>query len=210
MSSIREFKWLHLSDLHVGMTDQDWLWPTLKHSLFADMEVVLSSVGGCDLVIFSGDLTQRGTPDEFEKLDGILSELWGKFKSWGFLPKLVVLPGNHDIQRAAPLSPELRVLRKWWDELEIHSDFFSEDAGGYRAAVDALFKPYSAWVTHKLRSIEILAGKPGLLPGDASYVLQTSNLKIGLVALNSTWLQIDGSEYEKKLHVDIKTTLVGD
>ncbi len=30
------FNWLHLSDLHVGMSDQDWLWPTLKHSFYAD------------------------------------------------------------------------------------------------------------------------------------------------------------------------------
>jgi 3',5'-cyclic AMP phosphodiesterase CpdA len=77
------FRWLHLSDLHVGMSDQDWLWPTLKHALYDDMQALLASAGPWNLVIFSGDLTQRGTLDEFEKLNSILLEMWERFRSWG-------------------------------------------------------------------------------------------------------------------------------
>jgi 3',5'-cyclic AMP phosphodiesterase CpdA len=119
-----EFKWLHLSDLHVGISEQAWLWPTLKHLLFEDMHRLFTQIGPWDLVIFSGDLTQRGSPEEFERLNLILDDIWKNFRNWGFSPKLIVLPGNHDIARANPLSPELRVLRRWWDETEIHRDFF--------------------------------------------------------------------------------------
>src|ERR1051326_165540 len=202
-----EFKWLHLTDLHVGMSDQDWLWPTLKHSFYADIEALHSTIGSWDLVLFSGDLTQRGTADEYEKLDTVLAELWGKFKSLGFAPKLITLPGNHDVHRATSLSPELRLLRKWWDEPDIHQEFFGEKPGVYRSAIEEVFKPYNTWLNNKSPNIEKVTGGTGILPGDGSFVIQKGDIKVGVVTLNSAWLQIDDSEYEEKLHVDTRQLL---
>jgi predicted MPP superfamily phosphohydrolase len=202
-----ELRWLHLSDLHVGVTDQEWLWPTLKHSFFDDMQQQLAAVGPWSLVLFSGDLTQRGTSEEFERLDAILIELWSKFRTWGFDPKLIMLPGNHDILRAPSLSPELRLLRKWWDEHDIHQDFFNSDANSYRRAVELLFSQYSSWTLRGTPSIQFLSGTPGLLPGDQSHIISCGSQQIGIVGLNSTWLQIDDSEYFKRLHVDAKQLL---
>lgn len=201
-----EFKWLHLSDLHVGMTDQDWLWPTLKHLLYEDMRLLFSQVGAWDLVIFSGDLTQKGSPEEFERLSVILDEIWKVFKSWGFSPKLIVLPGNHDIARASSLSPELRLLRRWWDETDIHREFFLE-GNSYLAAVNQILAPYREWTSSGLPNIELLEGNPGLLPGDRSYEITIGNFTIGIVGLNSTWLQIDGSDYDGKLNIDVRQLL---
>jgi 3',5'-cyclic AMP phosphodiesterase CpdA len=78
MAPESEFKWVHLSDLHVGMSDQDWLWPTFKRSLYDDLKRLHDRVGAWDTIIFSGDLTQRGARAEFDKLDAILGELWGQ------------------------------------------------------------------------------------------------------------------------------------
>lgn len=190
----------------MGITDQDWLWPTLKHLLYDDMQALVSQVGAWDLVIFSGDLTQRGSPEEFERLNLILDEIWKHFRSWGFSPKLIVLPGNHDIARASQLSPELRLLRRWWEETEIHREFFSK-GNSYLAAVNRILGPYSEWVARELPDIELLAGNPGLLPGDRSYEISVDNSAIGIVGLNSTWLQIDGSDYEGKLDIDVRQLL---
>jgi hypothetical protein len=55
--------WLHLTDLHQGMTDQDWLWPTTRRALFDDLAKVHDHAGPWDLVLFTGDLTQRGSVD---------------------------------------------------------------------------------------------------------------------------------------------------
>ena len=101
-----EFKWLHLSDLHAGMTDQGWLWPTLKHSLFEDLTKIHPLMGDWHAVIFTGDLTYRGARDEFDRLDQILGELWVHFKRLGFQPTLIVTPGNHDIARPSPKEPK--------------------------------------------------------------------------------------------------------
>ncbi|MGJ9418790.1 metallophosphoesterase family protein [Massilia sp. CMS3.1] len=69
---------IHLSDLHFGRVDQALLGPLhdLIHSIAPDVVVV------------SGDLTQRARTEEFEEARAYLDTLPG--------PQIVV-PGNHDI-----------------------------------------------------------------------------------------------------------------
>src|ERR1700722_18428077 len=97
--------WLHVTDLHAGMTEQDWLWPTFKSSFFEDLQIVQETAGPIDTVIFSGDLTQTGKKHDFDKLDDILSELWEVFAKQGTKPTLLTTPGNHDVQWPEPLEP---------------------------------------------------------------------------------------------------------
>jgi 3',5'-cyclic AMP phosphodiesterase CpdA len=88
-----DLTWLHLSDLHVGIADQGWLWPTLKHAFFEDLRKILEKTGKCDLVIFSGDLTQQAKTSEFNSLTAILNEMWSEFDAMGFSPYLITVPG---------------------------------------------------------------------------------------------------------------------
>src|SRR3712207_5099719 len=69
---------IHLSDLHFGRVDQTLLGPLrdLVHSIAPDVVVV------------SGDLTQRAKAEQFEEARAFLDTLPG--------PQIVV-PGNHDI-----------------------------------------------------------------------------------------------------------------
>jgi Calcineurin-like phosphoesterase len=109
------FTWLHITDLHCGMSDQDWLWPTLKASFFQDLSVVQESTGPIDTVIFSGDLTQTGKKEDFDRLDQILTELWEALAKQGANPTLLIIPGNHDVQWPDKLSPPHQVLKQWWN-----------------------------------------------------------------------------------------------
>jgi tetratricopeptide (TPR) repeat protein/predicted MPP superfamily phosphohydrolase len=204
-AEFNDFTWLHLSDLHVGMQSQDWLWPTLKTALFQDLNNIHSRTGDWDVVIFSGDLTQRGAREEFEKLDTILHDLWKQFRQSGFSPSLLVLPGNHDVKRPKELSPGLRVLKKWWEESEIHDEFFALASSPYRIAVNELLSEYQRWHRRFAKTdIDLLHGGTGHLPGDTSTVFKKGALSVGLVGLNSTWLQLDGADYLGKLHVDAR------
>jgi predicted MPP superfamily phosphohydrolase len=202
------FTWLHLSDLHVGLTKQDWLWPNLKHLLFDDLKRVHASAGAWDVVIFSGDLTQSGARDEFDKLDEVLQELWAQFADLGFCPKLVVLPGNHDICRPSQPKAELRLLRRWWSETDLHKDFFDGPPNEYQAAVLDVLKQYTDWEARLSTSkIPLLKKVGGILPGDQSCIIEKAGGRIGIVGLNSTWLQLDGEDYDEKLHVDVRQLL---
>jgi Icc protein len=55
-----------------------------------------------DGVVFLGDLTKDGAPEEFDRVDDLLSELRVPF---------VAVPGNHDVQKAdTPETPPLEVF----------------------------------------------------------------------------------------------------
>jgi predicted MPP superfamily phosphohydrolase len=207
-NELEHFKWLHLSDLHVGLSRQDWMWPSLKHLVFDDFKRVHSQTGNWDIVIFSGDLTQSGARDEFDKLDEILQELWAQFANLGFAPKLIVLPGNHDVSRPTQLRPELRLLKRWWTESDLHEEFFDEPPNEYQAAILAILEKYIQWEKRLAESgIPLVPKIAGMLPGDQSCIVEKAGARVGIIGLNSTWLQLDGDDYDGKLHVDPRQLL---
>lgn len=95
------FRFLHLTDLHLGMVDQAHLWPNVEEQFLADLERLSQRVGPWNLVLFTGDLTQRGSKAKFDEVEKQFQKLWARFKEWGFTPELLVVPGNHDLLRPA-------------------------------------------------------------------------------------------------------------
>lgn len=188
--------WLHITDLHAGMSGQDWLWPTFKASFYDDLQLMKDAAGPVDTVIFSGDLTQTGMRKDFNKLDEILSEMWESFAKQGANPTFVVMPGNHDVEWLKEPWPAHEVLKEWWSFPHLHDDFFSGNKNPYRTAVEEQLQEFRLWLD-RLAVSKIPTSKSknvGLLPGDQSLTIQKGKLKLGLVLLNSTWLQIDGGE----------------
>lgn len=100
MPSIKkEISFLHLSDLHVGMDSQGWLWPAFKTAFLDDLRLLYRRSGSWDVVVFSGDLAQKASLGEYERLSEILREIWSVFEELGFKPLLFPIPGNHDLTR---------------------------------------------------------------------------------------------------------------
>ena len=85
---------VHLSDLHFGRVDAALLQP-----LIARVETI-----GPDLVVVSGDLTQRARSAQFLQARAFLDALPG--------PQLVV-PGNHDVPLRNVFARFLQPLRKY-------------------------------------------------------------------------------------------------
>lgn len=90
-------RWLHLTDLHVGIKDEDWLWPGMREKFRDDLVSIHDRAGPWDLVLFTGDLVQKGT--EYARLDEVLNDIWTWFGELGCSPKLLAVPGNHDLKR---------------------------------------------------------------------------------------------------------------
>jgi 3',5'-cyclic AMP phosphodiesterase CpdA len=104
-------RWLHLTDLHVGMNDQDWLWPKVQSKFRDDLTKIYDTAGPWDLVLFTGDLVQKGA--EYAKLDQIFDEIWSWFADLGCDPKLLTVPGNHDLKWQKPADPVVKHLYRW-------------------------------------------------------------------------------------------------
>ena len=199
---MRSFGWLHFTDLHQGLDAQGWLWPGVREILFADLEKLHERCGPWDLVLFSGDLTQRAAPEEFERLTQTLTQLWEHLKALGSTPSLLAVPGNHDLVRPDPRRPETLVLARWPTYPEVQVEFWRDPTSPYRKVVDQAFANYSDWLARQ--PFCALKLQPGLLPGDFSTVLTKGGLRLGVIGINSAFLQLTGGSFEGKLAVDVR------
>jgi 3',5'-cyclic AMP phosphodiesterase CpdA len=92
---------VHLSDLHFGRFDD-----ALAAPLLATIHEMAP-----DLVVISGDLTQRARPREFQQARAFLDQL-----AWPFL----VVPGNHDV-------PMLNIAERLMDPLRRYRRYITTD-----------------------------------------------------------------------------------
>lgn len=199
----RSIGFLHLSDLHQGMDTAHWLWPGVRQSFFKDLEAQHRKSGPWDVIFFTGDLTQRGSREEFEKLDATLERLRKHLKELGSTPVLLAVPGNHDLVRPA-VDASVLVLRHWKTEPELRRSFFGSSSDLSRRAIAAAFDPYLQWVKRSAPSQSAVQRTEGLLPGDFSVSLACNGLRLGVVGLNSSFLQLEGGDYRGRLHLDVQ------
>lgn len=201
------FTWLHLSDLHAGMAGQ-WLWPGVKDAFFEDLRRVLAANGPVHAVIFSGDLTQCGTRAEFDQVTCILEELWQELKGLGCTPLLFAVPGNHDLVRPSPRDPVSKLLGQWWSDQDVQEETWSDPTCGYRMAIDAAFSNFTDWWAGLSKAgFPIVRGTTGIMPGDIAGKIDAPGGAVGLIGLNSAWLQLGDGDYEKRLSVDSRQLL---
>ncbi|BCQ52657.1 metallophosphoesterase family protein [Burkholderia gladioli] len=200
-----QLRWLHISDLHAGQDTQDWLWPGLQTHFFDDLERLIPAMGGLDLVIFSGDLTQRGSEKDFTTLRVMLDRIWNKFGEIGCRPQLFMVPGNHDLVRPDSADPVAIALQTWWENAGVRDTFWKSTDNVYRKFIDQAFSSYTKFREDLLRDgFPLCPTRDGLLPGDCSHVFVKDRLRLGLVGLNSTFLQLGGIS---KLDLDVRQLL---
>lgn len=198
------FTWLHFSDLHIGQKGQDRLFPRFQSNLSSDLETLFQRVAKpFDLVIFSGDLVQKGLADEFSQFDETLDRVLGEIERFQDRPKILTVPGNHDLVRPAALDPMSIAIKQYWRDESLQEAFWGDEGESYRRFIADNFSNYTEWRRSAInRGVHVEPYSDGIFPGDASYRLKIRNRQLGVVALNSAWLQISGSDYIGELHVD--------
>jgi len=200
------FSWLHLTDFHYGLKGQDCLWPTLREPFLDSLASLHERCGPWDAVLFTGDLVQSGETAQFEKMQAeVLDPLWEKLRELGSGDAvLLAVPGNHDLYRPNPLedNPAVDVLLETDGFQRIETKFWDQPAGGYRRVINDAFAAYNQWwgkAPHRPGTV-----KAGALPGDFSATLEHAGRRIGIVGLNTTFLQLAGSDYEGRLVWDAR------
>lgn len=203
-----KFSWLHFSDIHVGMTNQGWKWPVVENLLVEDLKHLIDKNGSLDLVVFSGDMTQSGKVEEYQGCTKILRKLWNVFESKGVNPHLFCVPGNHDLQRPDEMNPYYLGFSAWWQNGKLREEFWGEKGKKFLRAQKSIFNNYKKWIDSlSAEGIPVVCSSEGFLPGDSSAVLDNGKVRVGLIGLNSTWLQLGGGDYQGKLHVDPRQLL---
>jgi 3',5'-cyclic AMP phosphodiesterase CpdA len=94
------FNWLHLSDLHWNMDGQDILWPNVQDKFYESLTEIYDRCGPWNAVLFTGDLVQRGVPEQFVKLqEKVLDPLFAHIERLQpERPVFLAVPGNHDLE----------------------------------------------------------------------------------------------------------------
>ncbi|WP_292044729.1 MULTISPECIES: metallophosphoesterase [unclassified Brevundimonas] len=204
----KSFRWLHLSDLHAGMEGHSWLWPGLKGKFLEDLKRVHRRAGAWDVVIFSGDLTQKGGTSEYDQVTEALQEIWAVQAELGFSPQLLAVPGNHDLTRPGTAKSQALVLKDWWNQKEARKATLSDPTCEYRTLLTDAFSGFTEWkIKATAAGLPLIKETPGVFPGDFSATLSTPSGKLGIVGLNSAWLQLDGGDFRGKLSVEVQQLL---
>ncbi len=190
---------LHLTDFHQGMGSQRTLWPNVKESFLDDLERLHRKAGPWDAIVFTGDLTQRGSHAEFVALDQALDAIIARLEPLGSKPVVLAVPGNHDLQRPAG-SETLEALAKWHDDDATPETFFDDPGCAVRKLVDAAFLEYVRWWNARVATSGLRI-RHGILPGDFGVTLEKNGLRLALVGLNSSFLQLRDRMREGELDV---------
>ncbi|MGB1016637.1 MAG: hypothetical protein ACPG4T_21040, partial [Nannocystaceae bacterium] len=111
--------------------------------------------------------------------------------------------GNHDLVRPDRICPETIVLERWEDYPEVQEDFWGAASSRYRVFVEEMFANYTQWLDNT--PFEKPASfTPGILPGDFSATIECDGFELGVIGLNSAFLQLGNGDYEGRLAVDVR------
>ncbi len=200
------FSWLHLTDLHYGLDGQDCLWPTLRQSFLEDLGELHKHCGPWDAVLFTGDLVQGGKSAEFRQMQaGVLNPLWERLDELGSGgAALLAAPGNHDLFRPNPDedNPALDTLLEADGFARVATKFWDNPTGAYRRVIHDAFAAYSEWWRDAPRRPADLA--TGALPGDFACTLERGTHHIGIMGLNTAFLQLADGDYQGRLAWDAR------
>jgi len=195
--------WLHITDWHVGQTEQNCRWPNFRAEFEKDLSDRIAKVGAIDVVFFTGDLVQSGDEKEFLVLEQRLSKLWELLRKAGSNPKLVIVPGNHDLVRPESSNPTALALSSWGHNGSVEEAFWAREKAELRSVVNSWFSPLCDWMART--SIPLLAPMhKGQLIGDALYLFEKPGIRLGILGLNSTFMQFRGGNLEGRLELSPK------
>lgn len=195
-------RFLHLTDLHFGMAGQTHLWPNVEERVVNDLKSLHDRIGPWDLVLFTGDLTQRGSAAEFAGFEKLMLKLWQQFQSWGFAPKLLAIPGNHDLVRPSDeADPALINLLHSWNLPDVANPFWDKADSPQRKLIVDAFQNFTNWWETTAIPKPVRCYK-GMLPGDCSATVEHDGIKLGVVGLNSAYLQLAKGDFTGRLHLD--------
>lgn len=199
----RAIRWLHLSDLHFNSTLKH-VWPTVRADFERDVSDQIAKTGPIDLVIFSGDLVNSGKIEEYDALTPVLASLLSFVeRAGGRSPQLFTVPGNHDLSRPSPVTPEARVLANLRSMHEVRDELWNQDDTPYHRLLRDAFANYTRW--KRTADLPFIPTTPSnsAIPADASATFEVDGIRVGLLGLNTAFLQLGSGEHQGKLALDI-------
>lgn len=216
MAFMSAITWLHLSDFHYETKLLRDFWGNIENILFDDLKFVCSKTGPPDLIFFTGDLVQKGSKKNFKELNEKLLRIYDFFEEeFEVRPTLLCVPGNHDLIRPEPTKPEAILLKEWLNYPQVQNTFWNDPKNPYLKVVKNAFKHYTDWSKGYFNELQIPEPSQiqfGYLPGDFAATVKKDGIRLGIVGLNTAFLQLTDDPYKGNLavHPTQLISVVGD
>lgn len=212
-------RFLHLTDLHQGLTEQRTLFPTIKDRFLADLDELLRLMNGpLDLILFTGDLTQSAEKSQFDlftqTLHDVVTHITRKNRElYGDQctdknpaePLVLMVPGNHDLSWLSGEHADEQYLKYYHSNPRWREEFWANHLYR-RTIVNAQLANYQSWRTAwyaSHRQPQWSAQTEGaLIVGDFAATVERDGFKLFVVGLNSAFLHLSKEDREGKLDVD--------
>lgn len=186
------FRWLHLSDFHIGKDNygQIKLFKYLHEHMRQNKEKGLIP----DAVFITGDIANKGQADEYDIfLKEFIEPLSEIYES---LPHIYMVPGNHDIDR----EQCEQAAKSLYDILEeAGSKFFDADETGLkkRGEIIPRFENFQHFVGKAGEDICFPVKSIFDEKGAFTDIISIGQKKIGIVGLNTAWLSNSDQDKEE-------------
>ncbi len=132
-----------------------------------------------------GDIANKGKEAEFELVHAFLERLWQRWESKRWNPKLLAVPGNHDLTRPKSLRAPHKDLLSSHRKPTVGEVIWGEDPDDrYRPIIEKGFANYLAWWEEQ--GPRRPAVQEGDLPGEFCAVIPgKGGQKLGIMGLNN-------------------------
>lgn len=201
---MKEISYIHFSDLHIGQRWATQYLSNAKDIVIDDLKFICNKLGAVDVVLFTGDVVQSGSENEYDMFFEWFEDIKKCLECDGNTPYYLFVPGNHDLARSVDVDNSTHKILKnnWLTDDQLRDTLIWDKTKEYNQYCFKRFEAYSKFLArfykeNKLPSVY----REGLIPGDFYAEVEIGDALLGVVGLNSSFLQIDGSDYRKKLGI---------
>ena len=176
----------------------------MNHIVLQDLDFILKELKALDVVFFTGDMVQSGIESEYAEFMEWFSSIKECIYGHGYDPFYFFVPGNHDLERTSDTKSSTHKMLKtsWLTDDELRNELIWESGNEYNQYCRDRFSSYSSFINSFYENNR----KPpvymtGVIPGDFYAEIEVGESKLGVLGLNSSFLQVDGDDYRKKLGI---------
>lgn len=188
---MEKLRWLHLSDFHTGKDNYGQI--KLFKYIHAHMKEQKEKGVVPDMIFITGDIANKGRREEY---DVFVNEfLLPVIDVYDTLPKIYIVPGNHDINREKCSVAALSL----YDVPQKEPDFFDTDDKGLEKRQE-IFERFSGF-RYGFSMDDLCFPVENIFKKEACFstVYEMENHKVGIVGINTAWLSNSDKDKEKLL-----------
>lgn len=185
----KPFTILHLSDIHLGKSENKWDSDVVLKSLLEDLSGFSAQENLIpNIIIFSGDLAYSGVKEQYDLAKEFFNKVSAIFQN---TPKWFVVPGNHDVNRKK-IDAAYKQYRN-----TLTADIVEKMMTDNTDEFQTFLKRQDDWKDFAQNQLKESGFNLCEIGNYVTGVIEHDENKIGIIGLNSSWACQDEEDINK-------------